>query len=254
MRSIVSNLEQELQKFDRWMYEFDLGNGVKTQTYSESLQPIHAVRHSMIFSFLDSISFNYPDATLLDLACNEGYFTFEAMKRGAKSGLGIDARPLNIDKANFIKANIPALNCEFRVGDIYDYPYENKKYDVVFLLGILYHVENPIGLLRLAASLTSKFLFVETQLCQTRGAIPFGWGSSDLYLEGTEYCVLHQEQDIEGNPLASLGGFSFVPNIAAVVAMLRAAGFCSVVQLHPNSLVREPQYDKIDRAILVGIK
>jgi tRNA (mo5U34)-methyltransferase len=250
----VSNLEQELQKFDDWMYEFDLGNGVKTRTYSESLKPVHAVRHSMIFSFLDSINFNYQQASVIDLACNEGYFTFEAMKRGAKSGLGIDARPLNIDKANFIKANIPTSNCEFKVGDIYNYPYGDKKYEMVFLLGILYHVENPIGLIRIASNLTSKFLFVETQLCTTRGAIPFGWGTSDLYLEGTDYCVLHQEQDSAGNPLASLGGFSFIPNIAAVVSMLRAAGFRSVIQLHPNGLVREPQYDKVDRVILVGIK
>ena len=250
----MSNLEQELQKFDHWMYEFDLGNGVKTQTYSESLKQIHAVRHSMIFSFLDGIGFNYSAASVLDLACNEGYFTFEAMQRGAKYGLGIDARSQNIDKANFIKSNRPASNCEFEIGDIYHYPYGDQKFEIVFLLGILYHVENPIGLMRLASNLTSTFLFVETQLCKTNEAIPFGWGSPNHYLAGTDYCVLHQEQDSGVNPLASLGSFSFIPNIAAVVSMLRAAGFRSVIQLHPNALVREPQYDTLDRAILVGIK
>lgn len=250
----MSQVEQELQQFGHWMYEFDLGNGIKTLTYSESLKQVHAVRHSMVFSFLDGINFNYQKATFLDLACNEGYFTFEAVKRGAKYGLGIDARPQNIDKANFIKANRRHSSCEFQVGDIYEYPYGENKFDVVFLLGILYHVENPIGLMRLASNLTTKFLFVETQLCKSVGNVPFGWGVPDRYFEGTDYCVLHQEEDSEGNPLASLGGFSFIPNIAAVVSMLRAAGFSSVLQLHPNAAVREPQYDKIDRAILVGIR
>lgn len=250
----MSQIEQELQRFGHWMYEFDLGNGVKTTTYSESVKQVHAVRHSMIFSFLDGINFPYHNASFLDLACNEGYFTFEAIKRGAQYGLGIDARPQNIDKANFIKANQQYSNCEFKLGDIYEYPYNSKKFEVVFLLGILYHVENPIGLIRLASNLTEKILFVETQLCKTVGNIPFGWGSPNQYLEGTDYCVLYQEEDSQANPLASLGGFSFVPNIAAVVSMLRAAGFSSVIQLHPNALVREPQYDKIDRAILVGIK
>lgn len=250
----MSQVEQELQRFGHWMYEFDLGNGVKTPTYSESLKQIHAVRHSMIFSFLDGIDFNYSTASVLDLACNEGYFTFEAMKRGARYGLGIDARSSNIDKANFIKSNRKSSNCEFKVGDIYQYPYGEQKFDMVFLLGILYHVENPIGLMRLASNLTSRFLFVETQLCKTQGDIPFGWGVADRYFQGTDYCVLHQEADSEANPLASLGGFSFVPNISAVVSMLRAAKFRSVLQLHPNAFVQEPQYDKLDRAILVGIK
>lgn len=250
----MSRLEQELQRFGRWMYEFDLGNGVKTLPYSDLIKQIHAVRHSMIFSFLDGIDFNYRNASVLDLACNEGYFTFEAMKRGAKYGLGIDARSENIDKANFIKANSRTSNCEFKVADIYQYPYGEQKFEIVFLLGIIYHVENPIGLIRLASNLTSKFLFVETQLCKTQGNIPFGWGVPDHYLQGTDYCVLHQEQDSESNPLASLGGFSFVPNIAAVVSMLRAAQFRSVLQLHPNAFARETQYDQIDRAILVGIR
>lgn len=248
------SLEQELQQFGHWMYEFDLGNGVKTLTYSESVKQVHAVRHSMIFSFLDGINFNYQNASVLDLACNEGYFTFEAMQRGANYGLGIDARAENIDKANFIKAKRSSSNCEFKVGDIYQYPYGEKKFEIVFLLGILYHVENPIGLMRLASNLTEKILFVETQLCKTVGNVSFGWGVPDRYLEGTDYCVLYQEEDSKENPLASLGGFSFVPNIAAVISMLRAAGFRSVLQLHPNAWVREPQYDQIDRAILVGIK
>lgn len=250
----MSRVEQELQKFGRWMYEFDLGNGVKTLTYSESIKQVHAVRHSMIFSFLDGVGFDYSHASVLDLGCNEGYFTFEAIKRGVKSGLGIDARSENIDKANFIKANSQSSNCEFKLADIYQYPYGEQTFDIVFLLGILYHVENPIGLIRLASSLSSKFLFVETQLCKTQGSIPFGWGSPNQYLEGVDYCVLHQEPDSKQNPLASLGGFSFVPNISAVVSMLQAAGFRSVVQLHPNASVQELQYTKVDRAILVGIK
>lgn len=248
------SLAKQLEQFGRWMYEFDLGNGVKTPTYIETLQPVHAVRHSMIFSFLDGIGFDYRSSAVLDLACNEGYFTFEALARGAQYGLGVDARPENIEKANFIKAHRPGLNCEFAVGDIYNYDYGDRQYDIVFLLGILYHVENPVGLMRLAAKQTSRFLFVETQLCTSPQNIPFGWGVPDRYFEGTDYWVMHQEMDSDGNPLASLGGFSFIPNISAVVSMLRAAGFASVIQLHPNAKVRESQYDKVDRVILVGIK
>ena len=40
--------------FGQWMYEFDLGDGVTTPVYLESLKQVHAVRRDMIFGFLDA--------------------------------------------------------------------------------------------------------------------------------------------------------------------------------------------------------
>ena len=57
-------LIHEMEKYGKWMYEFDLGNGVKTPVYAESLKQVHNVRKSMIFSFLDSIDFNYQSNSL----------------------------------------------------------------------------------------------------------------------------------------------------------------------------------------------
>ncbi|MDM3851640.1 MAG: methyltransferase domain-containing protein [Aphanizomenon gracile PMC627.10] len=246
-------LIHEMEKYGKWMYEFDLGNGVKTPVYAESLKQVHNVRKSMIFSFLDSIDFNYQSNSLLDIACNEGYFTFEMIKRGCKFGLGIEARKENVEKAVFIKEYLQYHNCEFKQDDIFEFDCSEISFEVVFLLGIIYHVENPIGLLRKAANLTSKFLFIETQLSQSGQTIPFGWGTAHQYLDGKSYFVLHQEKD-EQNPLASLGGFSLIPNLSATVEILRNIGFRSIIQLHPNNEVQEFQYNNVDRVILVAIK
>jgi len=245
---------REIEKYPGWMYEFDLGDGKKTKTYAKTLQPVHEVRKSMIFEFLDGTGYDYAGSSVVDMACNEGFFLFEMLERGAEYGLGMDIRPDNIEKANLLKRHWGLSHCDFEVGDVFEYDFGETAFDVVFLLGILYHVENPVGLMRLAANCTSRYLFVETQLCVSGDPIPYGWGSPDAHRDGTEYCVLHQEKDWESNPLASVGGFSFIPNLAAVVAMLGAAGFSSIAQLHPNRRVREPQYDNVDRVVLVGIR
>ncbi|MBW4576931.1 MAG: class I SAM-dependent methyltransferase [Aphanothece sp. CMT-3BRIN-NPC111] len=242
----------EIKKYGKWMYEFELGNGIKTPLYVDSLREVHDVRHSMIFSFLDSVCFDYKYNCVLDIACNEGYFTFEMLKRGCNFGLGVEARAENIEKAIFIKRTLQYQNCDFKQGDIFDVDISSE-FGVVLLLGIIYHVENPLGLLRKAASLTSKFLFVETQLCQSGHKIPFGRGTPNQYSQGGSYFVLHHEKD-EQNPLASIGGFSLVPNLSAIVEILRELGFQSVIQLHPNRQVQEFQYNNVDRTILVGIK
>ncbi|MEG3889937.1 methyltransferase domain-containing protein [Microcoleus sp. Z1_A1] len=250
----INLLENELTKYGQWMYEFDLGNGIKTPVYTDVINQVHKVRHSMIFSFLDSVSFDYKSASVLDIACNEGYFAFEALKHGCKFALGLDVRKENIEKALFIQRALQYQNCEFREADIFEFETRDT-YELVFLLGIIYHVENPIGLLRKSADLTSKFLIVETQLCQSQQkAISFGWGVPGKYLEGEEYFVVYDEQQ-ETNPLASTGNvFSLIPNLSAVIKILRKLGFKSVIQLYPNNQVQEFQYNKVDRAILVGIK
>jgi SAM-dependent methyltransferase len=244
-------MKSKLDRFGKWMYEFDLGDGVKTPLYLESLRKVHQARHEMIFDFLDGLHFDYRSADVLDIGCNEGYFLFEMLKCGARSGLGLEGRAENISKARFIEETLGIKHCEFREADVLDVDLGSEHYDIVLLLGLIYHVEDPIGLLRRAAKATKRFLFLETQLCKSEQPIKFGWGVPDVYHDADAYLVLHEERD--DNPLASMGGLSMIPNLNAVTTMLRQCGFRNIVQLHADK-VRETQYDRGDRAMFVGIK
>lgn len=239
-------------EFGQWMYEFDLGDGVKTPVYLESLKQVHAVRREMIFTFLDGARFDYAAGSVLDIACNEGYFLFEMLKRGARRGIGIEGRRENLAKAEFIRSRLGFENCEFRQADVLTASYESPPHDVVFLLGIIYHVENPIGLIRKAAAATTRYLFVETQLCKPQGTIPYGWGIPGVHHQAADCFALINEPD--DNPLSAMGGLSLIPNLSAVTTVLRHCGFRDVVQLRPSAAVREPQYDALDRVVLVGCK
>jgi tRNA (mo5U34)-methyltransferase len=238
--------------FGQWMYEFDLGDNVRTPVYLESLKQVHAVRRDMIFGFLDAAGYDYSAGTVLDIACNEGYFLFEMLKRGARHGVGIEGRAENLDKAEFVKERLGITNCEFRQADVLTADYESDPHDVVLLLGIIYHVENPIGLIRKAAAAAKRYLFVETQLCRPDGSIRYGWGIPGAYHHAESCFALIAEPN--DNPLAAMGGLSLIPNLSAVTTVMHHCGFESVVQLRPGASVREAQYDDVDRVVLVGCK
>lgn len=241
-----------LEDFGQWMYEFDLGDGTKTPVYLESLKQVHAVRRDMIFRFLDGVRYDDAAGTVLDIACNEGYFLFEMLKRGARHGLGIEGRAENLAKAAFVKDRLGFDNCEFRQADVLSADYGTATHDVVLLLGIIYHVENPIGLIRKAAAAAKRYLFVETQLCRPDRAISYGWGIPGVYHEAESCFALIAEPG--DNPLSAMGSLSLIPNLAAVTTVMRHCGFKDVVQLAPAGQVHEAQYDNVDRVVLVGCR
>ena len=60
------------------------------------------------------------NASVLDMACNHGYFALEAAYHGARSVLGVDLRPGNIAKAMFLKGYFGIENVQFSVKNVYD--------------------------------------------------------------------------------------------------------------------------------------
>jgi len=238
----------DIERFAPWMYEFEFADGTKTPLLHESLRAIHAARRSMIFELLDAANFD-PAATVLDLACSEGYFSFEFGKRGARDVLGIDARAANIEKASYVRDRLGLGMCRFSIADVTNFELEEGGADVTLLLGIIYHVEDPIRLLRRAARSARRLLIVETQLTKPHPPMRFGWGTPETHESRDHWAMLREAQDSQ---LASITGFSLVPSASAVVSVLRDVGFRSIVQLHPNGRTNEPQYEAVDRAVFAA--
>ncbi len=239
----------EIERLAPWMYEFTFADGAQTPLLSEHLRAIHAVRLAMIVDLLDVASLQR-DTTVLDVACNEGWFGLELAKRGATSVLGIDSRERNIEKAALARDRLGVPGCRFTVGDVTEM--ELPSADVVLLLGIIYHVEDPIRLIRRAAAAAQRVLFVETQLLKPHEPLRFGWGTPEARESQDAFAMIRE--DPATNDLSSARGFSLVPNASAVVSVLRDIGFRSIVQLHPNALIDESQYTAVDRAVFAAFR
>ena len=82
---------------------------------------------------------------VLDLACNCGGFSFLAHRHGAAEVVGIDTRSHHIEQAEQITGLLETgPSVRFQTGRIEQAdPAHLGTFDVVFLLGILYHLEGP---------------------------------------------------------------------------------------------------------------
>jgi SAM-dependent methyltransferase len=238
-----------------WMYEFDLGEGIKTPLLTEELRSIHATREEMLVTEIDRC---YPkglhELDCLDVACNEGYFSQLLYRRGARVK-GIDIRPTNIKRAKLVQQNfgLSPERLTFELGDFLELKDPDESYEIVLFLGLLYHLENPMQALRNLFRLTRRLCVLETQLTRQNTPMVSGWGQSGSFMELPACLALYQEPDPETNNLASYHTLSFIPNAAAVRLMLSAAGFQEVVQAVPQPGMNQ-QYLLKDRAVFFAWK
>lgn len=196
-----------------------------------------------------------PNATVIDLACNEGWFSQRALEWGAARVLGIDIRPQLIRRAELVRDHfaIAPDRLEFRCADVFDLDLSSLgKFDVVLCLGLVYHLENPIGAMRIARSLTRRLCVIESQLTRQIEPIVHGNGRTDQYEKSAASFAALVETDYEQNMLASAGGVvSLIPNRAALLQAAQAAGFGKLTIARPAA-GHNRQYVIEDRAVLLA--
>jgi len=85
----------------------------------------------------------FPSLRMLDLACGEGVYSIEAGLRGA-SVLGVDARTDRMQIGERAARKLGLQNVRFEQRDVRAVRRETDgEFDVIYLLGILYHLDVP---------------------------------------------------------------------------------------------------------------
>ncbi len=100
--------------------------------------------------------------TVLDIGTYDGFFAFEAEKRGAIHTLGVDVGQTHTGEMRLphgFEYAKHALSSEvkYRFANVQDPDFEDmfiRRFDVVFLFGVLYHCESPLLALKNAAKVT----------------------------------------------------------------------------------------------------
>jgi ubiquinone/menaquinone biosynthesis C-methylase UbiE len=228
----VNNLEAELLG-KKWFYPFRLPGGRVTETYiPPEIAKIHTTRLEMMFAALEPIiQDHWKDTTCIDLACHQGYFAYHLAEK-CKSVLGLDARAEHIESANLIRRVYGMSNLEFTQVDVTGMNVkEFEPADIVLLFGLLYHLEDPVGVLRKAAQLTQRVLLVETQTIplDMRGTIDWGNYRDSTEVYGAFGIVADDPQNQEGG----LSEIALVPGREGLIHILKRLGFSKVEQIPP---------------------
>jgi tRNA (mo5U34)-methyltransferase len=218
-----------------WFYSYELPDGSTTPTYhGTDIQAIHDTRWQMIQSCLDERLGNAVQGlSALDLASHQGWFAFKMAQAGFSSVLGIDARESHVTDSNLI-SDIYALDqLAFRQGDIHAQDAgKTGQFDVVLMLGLLYHLENPVGALRVCRALCKNLCIIETQIVPgMSGYVDYGSYQFVRPLKGS-FGIIDETEETHG-PEASVTGVCMVPSLEALLWILRKVGFADVAVLEP---------------------
>ena len=99
---------------------------------------------------------------VLDIGCAEGFFSFEAERRGAREVIGIDSFPDSVRRFNIVKAARQSNASAFLL-NVYDLePRRLGTFDLVLFYGVFYHLKHPQLALERIRSVCTGTLLVQT--------------------------------------------------------------------------------------------
>lgn len=239
--SVSPALAAELEGI-AWMYPWQLTPAIQTPLLGPNLPDVHRTRAELIEPVARAaLAEAGPGAAAIDLACNEGWFSHRLLEWGAQRVVGVDVRAHNIHRATLLRDHygIPSERLHFVTADALELDADEfGRFDVVLLLGLIYHLERPLQAIRVARRLSNRVCLIESQLTRQHRPIVYGDGTPNVYLQA-EASFAAWVEDRPENPLASTEGvMSLVPNGAALESMARWAGFAEV-----QLLAAEPHHD-----------
>ena len=99
---------------------------------------------------------------VLDVGCNAGFYTFELAKRGAEV-VGIDVDSRYLAQARWAAKEFGLEDkVEFRQMEVYEIAKSNEQFDLVWFMGVFYHLRYPLLALDLLAQRTRRLLMFQT--------------------------------------------------------------------------------------------
>lgn len=218
-----------------WFYGYELPDGTRLPTWHKGeLDAIHATRWAMARACLsEAFEGRYDALSAIDLASHQGWFAIQLAQAGFNRVHGVDARRSHIDDSRLMASIYGLDQLAFEQGDIFDLDTDAAgTYDVVLMLGLLYHLENPVGALRIARALCGRLCLLETQVVPgMSGMVDYGSYEYVRPLKGS-FGVIDETDDTHG-PEASVTGICLVPSLEALVWILDKVGFSRVDVLPP---------------------
>jgi tRNA (mo5U34)-methyltransferase len=219
-------IRRRVRELGPWFHNLDL-QGVPTAP-DHFLGDYPAVKWRR---FAQALPADLHGASVLDIGCNAGFYAIEMKRRGAARVVGIDPEPAYLAQARFA-AEVCGVAIDWRQLSVYDVAALGERFDVVLLLGVLYHLRHPLLALDLIHEHVAHDLLVFQAL--QRGsdeveplAADYPFAETAIF-ERPGFPRLHFiEHAYAGDPTNW-----WIPNRACSAALLRSAGF--EVLSHPE--------------------
>jgi len=213
---VEQRAREAIAKQAKWHHRIEVAPGV----WTPGLQDTQTVLSQI--GMPDDLS----GMRVLDIGARDGFFTFEAERRGAREVVALDNEPP--DHTGFaIAAELLGSNATYVTENVYSLdPARYGRFDLVLFLGVIYHLRHPLLALDRIHDVAEPgaLLLLETHMIdeglvdaagEWRRLADFHPDLADLPL------VQYYPDDMLGNDPTS----QWAPSRVALAGWLRAAGF-----------------------------
>lgn len=225
----AEEIRSRVEALGPWFHNLDL-DGVRTAP-AHFLGDYPAVKWNR---FADKISSDLAGCTVLDIGCNAGFYSLQMKRRGAARVLGIDSEEEYLQQARFA-AEVNEVEIEFRRLSVYDVGSLGERFDIVLFMGVLYHLRHPLLALDLIHEHVTRDLMIFQSMQRGSAEVEALREDYDFWetkpFDRPGYPKLHFIEHRYADDPTNW----WIPNRAAVEAMLRSAGF--EISMHPEDEV-----------------
>ena len=132
--------QDDIDRLGPWFHSLHLPGGVRTAP-GHDLGDFPRWKWQEIAEHLPG---DLSGKTALDVGCNAGFYSFALADRGA-SVVGIDHDPHYLRQAEWARQHLdPANRVRFVRADAYDVVHHRGRYDVIWFMGVMYHLRYPL--------------------------------------------------------------------------------------------------------------
>jgi tRNA (mo5U34)-methyltransferase len=225
-------LRQQVAAFPFWYHKIELPGGIVTPGWAPISVPSYGVPE------------NLTGKRVLDVGAWDGFWTFEALKRGAAQAVAIDdfSDFLGSLENNQRKAwqtfdlcrealGYDEARCQRHEMEVYDVSEQRLgRFDVVFFFGTLYHLRHPLLALDRLAAICDGDIYIESAILNDYSAYR-GLGKG----YGGEMVMEFYPDNQYGNNATNW----WSPTLHTLAHMTRAAGFSH--NMHAWKLTEKPE-------------
>lgn len=221
-RDTAAELAQEIEALGPWFHNLHLPGGVQTA-------PEHAFGDFPAWKWAEIAPHLPQDMSgwrVLDIGCNAGFHSFEVARRGARV-LAVDVNPFYLRQARWAAGLLGlAERIHFEQAQVHELRRAQVgPLDLVLFMGVFYHLRYPLLALDTIAALEPRLMVFQSL---TMGGEEVAASSHDdtdfrhrdAFARADWPQMAFLEHSFCGDPTNW-----WVPNHAAVMALLRSAGF-----------------------------
>jgi tRNA (mo5U34)-methyltransferase len=224
-------IPQRIAELGEWFHNIDLRGHPTAPHHFLGDYPTNKWRR-----FADALPSDLRGRTVLDVGCNGGFYSIAMKRRGADRVVGIDWDERYLAQARFA-AEVSEVDVTFRRLSVYDIATLGERFDIVLFMGVLYHLRHPLLALDLLHEHVTRELLVFQSMLRGSDVVapvaddhPF---AETRIFDAPGYPKLHF---VERKYCGDQTNW-WIPNRAAVEAMLRSAGFAIVAHPEPEVFI-----------------